>query len=111
MGLRFFVSLKWVLVALFMLHYMNNVFFTHVHVEGSHLVAHSHPYSNSHHQHSSIDFSLIKSLSLAVTIAFAMVFASIFRHLTRVLLVRYDVFNDTIFYNPLAPLRAPPSCS
>ena len=101
---------KCLLVGLFLVHYMSVVFFTHVHVEGSHLIAHSHPYSNSHHQHSSADFSLIRSLSFAVTIAFAMVFASVFRHVTQVILVKHPFFRTIAFYNPLAPLRAPPSC-
>lgn len=110
MRLRNYPLLKWLLVVLFMFHYMNGVFFTHVHVEGSHLVTHSHPYSNSQHQHSSVDFSLIRSLSLAVTIAFAMVFASVFRHVSRIIVIKQDLFDYVHFYNPLALLRAPPSC-
>lgn len=110
MRLRNYPFLKCLLVLLFIFHYMSGVFFTHVHVEGSHLVAHSHPYSNSQHQHSSADFSLIRSLSLAVTIVFAMVFASVFRHVTQIIVVKRDLFDVIQFYNLLAPLRAPPSC-
>jgi len=110
MSLRNYSVLKWLLVVLFMFYYVDGVFFTHVHVEGSRIITHSHPYSNAHHQHSSVDFSLIRALSFAVTIAFAMVFASVFRHITRILLDPYELLSDTTFYNPLAPLRAPPSC-
>ena len=110
MRLRNYPFLKWLLVVLFMFHYMNGVFFTHVHFEGSSFVTHSHPYSNSQHQHSSADFSLIRSLSLAVTIAFAIVFASVFCYVMQIIVCKRDLFDYIRFYNPLAPLRAPPSC-
>ncbi|MBP7965721.1 MAG: hypothetical protein KAZ12_03670 [Paludibacteraceae bacterium] len=110
MRLRNSSLLKWLLVTLFMFHYMSGAFFTHVHIEGSQLVTHSHPYSNAQHQHSSADFSLIRSLSFAVTIAFAMVFASVFRHVMQIVVFKRDLFDYIRFYNPLAPLRAPPSC-
>ena len=110
MRLRNSSLLKWLLVILFMFYYVDGVFYTHVHVEGSRIITHSHPYSNAHHQHSSADFSLIRALSFAVTIAFAMVFSSVFRHVTRIILDGYDSLNNTTFYNLHAPLRAPPSC-
>ena len=110
MRLRNYPLLKWLLVVLFMFHYINGVFFTHVHVEGSRFVTHSHPYSNAQHQHSSADFSLIRSLSLAVTIAFAIVFASVFCYVMQIIVCKRDLFDYIRFYNPLAPLRAPPSC-
>ena len=108
MRLRNSSLLKWLLVTLFMFHYMSGAFFTHVHIEGSQLVTHSHPYSNAQHQHSSADFSLIRSLSSVLTLFVAVVYASIFLHITRVFLVAYQENRQTCFYNPLAPLRAPP---
>lgn len=110
MGARNSSLFKWLLVALFMFHYMNGVFFTHIHIEGSQIISHSHPYSNAQHQHSAADVSLIRSLSTAFTLAFALVCASIFRHITRVIFISCKEVRQLSFYNPLAPLRAPPAC-
>ena len=110
MRLKNSLFVKWLVVILFMFYDMNSVFFTHVHIEDSRLVVHSHPYSSAQHQHTSAEFNLIRTFSLAVTIAFASVFASVFRYVIRILVVKRDSFYNLRFYNPLAPLRAPPSC-
>ncbi|HHT60608.1 MAG: hypothetical protein QM280_02735 [Bacteroidota bacterium] len=61
-------SIKWLLILLFVFYHINDVFFTHVHIEGTKITTHSHPYSNQNHQHSKTNFNLIQALTSVLTL-------------------------------------------